>query len=84
MTEEIKTKCPECRGNKLIMGAGYIEHKCPYCSGTGWFTEIIPHIHLPSGENLVTSVKEALKDDSHETKVFVPIKRKGRPPKVKP
>ena len=29
------TRCPSCRGTKVIKGLGNIEQKCPVCKGVG-------------------------------------------------
>jgi len=57
-----KTKCPECKGNKIYVGAGYIEHKCPKCNGSGFFDEALC-VAAVKQENHAESIKEALKED---------------------
>ena len=34
MTNLIK-RCPTCRGQKIVMGMGGLEHKCKPCAGIG-------------------------------------------------
>lgn len=32
-------KCEKCKGEKFIMGLGYMREKCPQCSGKGFVSD---------------------------------------------
>lgn len=41
-------RCPKCRGRKIVMGLGCMEHMCPLCVGIGYVSvKTEPAITIP-------------------------------------
>jgi phage FluMu protein Com len=55
-----KLRCPQCNGSKIVLGAGYIEHKCDACNGLGFVDEAKATNVLPDDKSSTIAITEPL------------------------
>jgi hypothetical protein len=71
-----KTKCPDCNGNKKVMGAGYMFHDCETCLGKG---EIDSNL-AEALDSLKEELDEVIEGTTEVTEIKIEKKKPGRKP----
>jgi len=74
--------CKTCGGRKIIIGDGYMEHKCLACNGKGYIKEIIPIIDNVVEEKQMPIIEINPPKISVADLIDQAIKRRGRPKKI--
>jgi DnaJ-class molecular chaperone len=78
--------CPVCKGSKVRMGDGYVEHECEYCKGKGIVekeeVKETPLVHIAHTSKFTDEL--AVAEDKKPIKMSDMINtanKKGRPKK---